>query len=531
MKFSTLIAGALFAGTALAEIDEVIAYGSKFFYKTNGTQFYLRGVAYQEPTTDSANFTDPLADITTCQRDIPYLTAIRTNAIRVYGVDPTNNHDACVNAFADADIYLIVDLGSPTNSINRNSPTWALPLYQRYTAVIDAFGNYTNVIGFFAGNEVSNSVNTTEASTFVKAAVRDSKAYIKEKGYNKGVGYAAADVTDIRVQLADYFNCNQQDESVDFFGDNVYEWCGTAATFTSSGYNNIVSDFQNYSVPYFFAEYGCNTVNPRTFTNIEAMYGSDMEDMLNGGFVYEYFDDTNSFGLVTVSGTSVKTLTDYSAFSTEIVKATPTGVVKASYTPTNTALRACPTVDASWGASSDLPPTPNEDLCNCMVASLTCVVKDSVDSKAYGDLFDYFYGLGNSAYTAGIAANGTTGEYGAYSMCELKDQLSWAMNAYYEAQAAQGQGSSACDFSSSASTKSATTSGSSCSTMLAAVGTAGTGSASGAAATGTGKSGSSSSSSGAAYPMAAPTAVFVGTWQMGAYIVAAVLSGGAMLVL
>lgn len=235
--------------------------------------------------------------------------------------------------------------------------------------------------------------------------------------------------------------------------------------------------------------------------------------------------------MVTVSGTSVKTLTDYSAFSTEIVKATPTGVVSASYTPTNTALRACPTVDSSWAASSNLPPTPDEALCSCMVSALSCVVKDSVSSDDYGDLFDYFYGLGDSAYTAGIAANGTSGEYGAYSMCELKDQLSWAMNAYYEVQVAAGQGSSACDFSSSGTTQSATTSGSSCSTMLAAVGTAGTGSVSGSAATATGKSSSSSSSSGAAYPMAAPSAVFVGTWQMGAYIVAAVLSGGAMLVL
>lgn len=297
MRSSVLAAGALLAGSAMATIDPIISYGSKFFYKTNGTQFYIRGVAYQEPSTSSSSFIDPLADLSTCQRDIPYLTAIRTNTIRVYGVQANSSHDDCVNAFADADIYLIIDLGSPTDSINRDSPTWDTSLYQRYTEVIDNFGNYSNVIGFFAGNEVSNSVNTTAASAFVKAAVRDSKAYVKEKGYDKGVGYAAADASDIRDSLADYMNCGTTDDSVDFFGDNVYEWCGDSATYKSSGYDLINKNFSTYSVPYFFAEYGCIKPLPRTWNNIESMYGPDMEDMLNGGIVYEYFQDTNSYGM------------------------------------------------------------------------------------------------------------------------------------------------------------------------------------------------------------------------------------------
>jgi hypothetical protein len=530
MKFSTFAAaGAFLASTALGSVDEIVIKGSKFFYKTNGTQFYLRGVAYQEPDTNSDSFIDPLANLSSCQRDIPYLTAIRTNAIRVYGVDPTNDHSDCVNAFADSDIYMIIDLGSPTDSINRADPSWEVPLYQRYTSVIDAFANYTNVIGFFAGNEVTNNDSYTEASAYVKAAVRDSKAYIKSKGYNKSVGYATADAADIRTQVADYFNCHSTDESVDFYGDNVYEWCGDA-TFTSSGYDQIVQNFTNYSVPYFFAEYGCNTVQPRTFTNIEAMYGSDMEDMLSGGFVYEYFNEANDYGLVTLDGSSIKTRSDYNSFSTEIVKATPTGVNSASYTATYTALRSCPTVDSVWKASSTLPPTPDEDLCNCMVKSLTCVISDSVSSDDYGDLFNLLYGYDVSDYVSGIETNATSGSYGAYSMCKSKDQLSWALNAYYTYQSAKGNGADACDFSSSATTQAATTSGSACSTMLDAVGTAGTGTVSGATATGTG-TGSSSSSSGAAYPGASPSAIFVGTWQLSAYILAAVLSGGAMLVL
>lgn len=251
--------------------------------------------------------------------------------------------------------------------------------------------------------------------------------------------------------------------------------------------------------------------------------------------LYMYFQSKlTCIGLVTISGSGVSTLTDYSAFSTEIVSATPTGTDRSSYTITNTALQACPTVDSTWQANSILPPSPDADFCSCMVASLSCVVSSSVDSSDYGDLFDYFYGLNDDSYISGILANGTSGEYGAFSMCSDEDQLSWAMNAYYQVQSAKGNGASACDFSGSATTQSATTSSGSCSSKLAAVGTAATGSTSGSAATATGSngaSGSGSSSGNAGFHAAAPTAVFVGSWQLGAYIVVAFLSGGAMLVL
>ena len=104
---------------------------------------------------------------------------------------------------ADAGIYVISDLGQPNLSINRDNPEWNVELYQRYTNVIDALSKYQNVMGFFAGNEVSDSLNTTAASAFVKAAVRDSKAYIAAQHYHPmGVGYATYDGP-IRSQLAE----------------------------------------------------------------------------------------------------------------------------------------------------------------------------------------------------------------------------------------------------------------------------------------------------------------------------------------
>ena len=38
------------------------------------------------------------------------MATLGANAIRVYHVDPAGKHDGCMSAFADAGIYLLVDL-------------------------------------------------------------------------------------------------------------------------------------------------------------------------------------------------------------------------------------------------------------------------------------------------------------------------------------------------------------------------------------------------------------------------------------
>jgi hypothetical protein len=196
-----------------------------------------------------------------------------------------------------AGIYVIQDLSNPSTSINRNDPSWDTTLFNAYAGVVDAMAGYTNVLGFFAGNEVSNELNNTAASAFVKAAVRDMKSYIKTKNYRTiGVGYATNDDAVIRLNLADYFNCGDASEAIDFWGYNIYSWCG-ASSFTTSGYDQRTLEFKNYTVPAFFAEYGCNTVQPRVFTEVQALYGSQMTGVWSGGIMYMYFQEANNYGM------------------------------------------------------------------------------------------------------------------------------------------------------------------------------------------------------------------------------------------
>ncbi|KAH3674682.1 hypothetical protein WICMUC_003098 [Wickerhamomyces mucosus] len=498
MLFKSLVALAASLTTVVAELPAIEIVGNKFFYSNNGSQFYIKGVAYQQDTaniTSGESFVDPLADSAACKRDIPYLTELNTNTIRVYALNSSLDHTDCLEQLQDAGIYVIADLSEPSLSINRDDPSWTVELYDRYKSIVDEFQNYTNILGFFAGNEVSNDYETTDASAFVKAAVRDTKAYIKEQGYRSiPVGYSSNDDSDTRVAMADYFTCGDDSVKADFYGINMYEWCGES-TFKTSGYEDRTEEFANITVPLFFSEYGCNQVQPREFTEVAALYSDEMTDVWSGGIVYMYFEETNNYGLVSIDGDSVSTLADFNNYKTEIAKVTPTSAVSSSVS-SSTAELSCPTEYSYWEASTDLPPTPDSGLCDCVEDSASCVISDDVSEDDYSDLFSYLCGV---VSCKGIQANGTTGEYGAYSFCSSKQQISFLMNLYYKQQG----NAQACSFGGSASLRTGVSTASVCSSALSAAGSNGANTISGtvsysAASTGktttsTGKSGKTTS--------------------------------------
>ena len=62
------------------------------------------GVAYQLRPSD------PLIDTEQCTRDATLMKTLGVNSIRVYHVNPKADHSGCMSAFANAGIYVIVDL-------------------------------------------------------------------------------------------------------------------------------------------------------------------------------------------------------------------------------------------------------------------------------------------------------------------------------------------------------------------------------------------------------------------------------------
>ncbi|RMZ77581.1 hypothetical protein DV737_g4248, partial [Chaetothyriales sp. CBS 132003] len=336
-------------------LSAVTVKGNAFF--ADSSRFYIRGVDYQPG--GSSDLADPIADEDGCTRDIVQFKKLGINAVRVYTVDNTADHDACMNALADAGIYLILDVNTPFYSLNRAdpNPSYNAVYLQNIFATIDAFVNYTNTLAFFSGNEVINTASNSDIAPYVKAVTRDMRQYIRDRGYRSiPVGYSAADVSANRLEMAEYMNCGTDDERSDFFAFNDYSWCDPSS-FTQSGWDQKVKNFTGYGIPLFLSEYGCNT-NTREFEEVAALYSTEMTSVYSGGLVYEYSEETSNYGLVKISGDSVTELDDFTALKTAFKKtANPDG--DGGYNSTGGA-SGCPAASANWNVTSDaLPAMPD----------------------------------------------------------------------------------------------------------------------------------------------------------------------------
>lgn len=444
---------------AVAAIDPLVIKDAKWFNSKSGEQFFVKGVDYQPDILKTSKVRDPLVDVDACNRDLPFLKDLGVNAIRVYQTEPFGNHDQCMKMLADAGIYVMLDLSTPTETINRESPSYDVDLLGYYKRKVDTFSKYDNVFAFLAGNEVTNAINNTMASAFVKGALRDVKAYIKSKKLKIPVGYATNDDAEIRWNLQNYFDCGSKEEQADFYGVNLYEWCGDKVNFETSGYVNVVKNFTGWDVPVVLTEYGCNSVKPRTFPQVAALYGSKMTDEFSGGFVYEYVEEANQFGLVKVDGNKGSKTADYDNFKKALAAVNPKGVSMSSYSSNNKP-HDCPKVGATtrWMASNKLPPTPSNDTCSCMEKTLTCVSKmtapptGDAELAKFGKTVSEIFGTACAKIDCGpVSSNATTGTYGKYSFCDTIQRVNWVMTAYYTN---QRQVSGSCDFNGFAHTQS-----------------------------------------------------------------------------
>ncbi|KAJ5266931.1 hypothetical protein N7478_009739 [Penicillium angulare] len=355
-------------------VPTISAVGSKFFYE-NGTQYYIKGIAYQL-TPD-----DPLIDTAQCKRDIVRMSELGANAIRVYHVDASGDHEGCMEAFAAAGIYLFVDLDTFTTQIEQDSPHWNETQYNRFGAVLDEFQQYNNTAGVFVGNEVLTTANGSIAAPYVLAAARDMKAYRDKKGYREiPVGYSAADISDLRPMLQNYMACQEKAaDRLDFYSLNAYEWCGESS-YSVSGYSELQKNATDYPIPIFFSETGCNTPAPRTFDDQAAILGSEMDGTWSGAIIYEWIEETNDYGLIsygpsatgaaatksdvedgyTRAGTPTPISPDFSNLKSQWATLNPTGVSLSAYKASASSLSSiqCPaSTSGGWAVnpSADLP--------------------------------------------------------------------------------------------------------------------------------------------------------------------------------
>ncbi|KAL7933433.1 glycoside hydrolase family 72 protein [Trichoderma chlorosporum] len=367
MRWSSVAVALAGAKSFAVALDPVSVSGNKFFNK-DGSQFFIKGVAYQLVPTD------PLLDADQCKRDATLMSELGANTIRVYHVDASGDHDGCMQAFDDAGIYVLADLDTFDTYIVPANNYWNKTKFDRYAEVMDAFHKYDNLLGFFVGNEDIATENDSPTAPYLKAAARDMKAYRDAQGYRDfAIGYSAADILQLRPMLQDYLTCGgNSSETVDFFSLNSYSWCDPS-TYTESTYNQLEEYAKNFPVPIFLSETGCIIPGPRVWDDQDAIFGPQMVNDWSGAIVYEWIQEENSYGIITYGppdqpagpnvqggflrkGTPTPKEPDFSNLKSKWATNTPSGVQKSAYNPSSVSTRACPSSTAGgwWQVDGDV---------------------------------------------------------------------------------------------------------------------------------------------------------------------------------
>ncbi|KFY06941.1 hypothetical protein V492_07597 [Pseudogymnoascus sp. VKM F-4246] len=333
-----------------SSITPITTSGNAFFQ--GNRRFYIRGVNYAPGS--GFGVVDPIANEASCSRDIVEFKKLGINTIQINAVDNTANHDACMNAFAEADIYVVLDVNTPKYALNAEdpAPSYNSVYLQNVFATIDMFAKYPNTLAFLSGAD-ADRYSTDAVVPYVKAVTRDMRQYIGSRGYRKiPVGYSVAQIPKY-IEMADYMNCGTPDERSDFFAFENYSWCNPSSLATSD-WDNIFQNFTNYGIPIFMSGYGC-FLNVQNFEEVAALYSTEIiTSVCSGGLVYGYSEEGRGNGLVIIdSPTAITELPSFLALQAAY-KATPNPRDNGRYNTTGGPSK-CPTTSPTWKISSDAP--------------------------------------------------------------------------------------------------------------------------------------------------------------------------------
>lgn len=253
---------------------------------------------------------DVLDDPAACRRDIPHMTKLSINVLRVTNLLPTSNHSECMDALATAGIYVLADLSGIDNPQASEEIGWSENMLSHYTGVVSSLADYNNTLGFFIGQASSN-----EDIPFIKAAIRDTKQHLRTNGLRDiPVGFHAQ-LLNFGTKFNNSFNSLTCDENrIDFLGLVMSETYGTVQR---PPYCTLTADIQSCTtwfatspVPVVASETGCRGDDFYDFNYMSDFFTKNATETFSGAIVLSYYGGMyvvskltpNSNSLLTRSG-------------------------------------------------------------------------------------------------------------------------------------------------------------------------------------------------------------------------------------
>jgi hypothetical protein len=316
--------------TAETRLNPLEIKGYKFFDSGTGDEVVIHGIDYYpRPNFGKLDhnsldyYTNKHRDL--WERDIPYFQELGVNAIRLYAVDPSKNHDAFMCALEAAGIYVIVALAHdcPTCAVTRDQAPDCYPpkLKEQGMAVINAFSKYSNTLAFSGGNEVNHYApggSPEWNAPCQKKFIRDMREYVDScsSSFNMRkipIGLVSADSD--RDENAMYYNCqgdpDDEYEYAEWYGLNSYVMCDAKAEEykDAPGLRLMQQSFASfhYSIPVLMTEFGCLSEDfpiidgyegQRNFLQAKWMlHEPELREVFAGGFAFEYSMERANAGI------------------------------------------------------------------------------------------------------------------------------------------------------------------------------------------------------------------------------------------
>eukprot|EP00934_Nitzschia_sp_Nitz4_P002414 Nitzschia sp. Nitz4//scaffold341_size29662//18055//19932//NITZ4_008040-RA/size29662-exonerate_est2genome-gene-0.12-mRNA-1//1//CDS//3329548552//2409//frame0 len=330
--FLFVVASVIFLGESVnAQYDPcvgvvtnpIVRKGKRFFDSITGEYFPIKGIAYYPRPNNGTLSLSNSVDFFTSEYahvwgpDIQNLQALGVNTIRIYGVDPSVNHDRFMCTLQQAGIYVVVGLlaecfecGIGADEAPSCYPT---SLKTRGQWIINEFTKYRNTLLFSAGNEVTLYARDRQVELNApcqKKFLRDMREYTSRchstphSILSRQVPIGLVGWDKARELQATYFSCrtvaDDEFESTEWYGINVYLHCDTAAASVDDlhGWIQLRDDFKDFNleVPVVIAEFGCRERFPtigdfeaqRTWLQVDALYSEGYVEQFAGGMVFEY---------------------------------------------------------------------------------------------------------------------------------------------------------------------------------------------------------------------------------------------------
>jgi hypothetical protein len=327
---ATLLALFCFTLTAkpVQTLNPLVIKYTKFFDSVTGNEVLIKGVDYY-PRPNHGDLNKNSLDLFSnlhsniWERDMVYLKALGVNAIRLYSVNATQNHDEFMCALERHNIYVIVPMAHdcPTCAITRDQAPGCYPpeLKQQGMDVIRAFAKYPNTLAFSAGNEVNHYTPLDQPewnAPCQKKFIADMRSFVASCNTMRQIPVGLVVADSDRLKNAMYYNCNDSvgnythrrhrtDPNLthaEFYGLNSYVACnGTAQIYDEFlGLKALQQDFESYqySIPVLLTEFGCLS---ETFPTVKGYEGQrtfldakflaekkDLRDVFAGSFAFEY---------------------------------------------------------------------------------------------------------------------------------------------------------------------------------------------------------------------------------------------------